>query len=339
MPLLPAPQLSSATLGDINLIKTISSDITNENKPLAISNFIMLLQQFKNIGRYNATDWPEPLTQAVYDLAKLVCDKSLSSEFLYAITSEINSSTPVQLESLLFIESEIKIYSWGLTDNRLEPYIRNLSEKFVNNAEFLHDLGHIEGFKKNYLTAKNYYRQAFQLNPYSQNFWKSCYSSDIRYIETLIESEQFDQADIYTNDIIKSKVYENDVNISNWFIAILSRIKDHRLIRTTLDEKGTEIENSAIKIIETERIKAIELIGIFTAIIAFILTTVSFIKDFTIDEVFTIEIVLGIILILFAISISIIFRPSKNGVFKDIRFYSFLIFIVSLIYIYYSNRN
>jgi NADH:ubiquinone oxidoreductase subunit 6 (subunit J) len=86
------------------------------------------------------------------------------------------------------------------------------------------------------------------------------------------------------------------------------------------------------KELNNERRRIIEILGFFSAIVAFILSTVSVAKNFSFLEATYFIISLGLILILFLIAISVLFSSKK----KKERFYNkanFWILTISLVMI------
>ena len=82
------------------------------------------------------------------------------------------------------------------------------------------------------------------------------------------------------------------------------------------------------------------MIGIFTAIIAFIFSAISFTtKGFPSKDAFFLEISFGLILMLFIIIISAIFKTKDVVFWKDIRFVAVLVIALALavIFLFYFN--
>jgi|GEM_PF-5610040 len=321
--------------GYVNKIEAIISYVDNGNQVEATKTFCGLIKEIKNIGSYNSNTWSEAFCEKIYDLGKLLANKM--PILIEDLRKEIAASNQVEQEILCFIESEILINSWQYTDPRTNELILNISKKYIYNPEFIHDLGHIEYVKKNYLAAINYYNQALNLAPKNETFRRRVFNSEMQYIESFIEGEEFDEAEDYVTALVTKGTYKDDFAYSNWLQAIRSRIKDHKLIRSTLINKGKQIEDRVETKLERERFKAIELIGVFTAIIAFIFTTISFTKSFSFRETILLEITAGLILILFVLILSLIFQKSKRKVIGDIRFYSVLIICTALLLVYILN--
>jgi tetratricopeptide (TPR) repeat protein len=321
----------------ISQINEITSSINAVNIGDASTKFTAFLKQVKGIGAYNALNWHDELTTKVYDLGLLIANNC--SNLLDIVKTEISNSTESEKEILYFIESEIVFAIWNTADERTFSYVSELSKRYPANAEFIHDLGIIELSKNKYIEAVNYFLAALKLAPSNKVYLKDCVNAEVEHLENLIIQEKFDEAKSYLNNLLNiRKTYANDYVYNNWFLAIQSRIKDHVLIRSTLAKKEADIETRLDGKFEKEKFKAIEMIGIFTAIIAFIFSTISIATKYSFKEALQLEMGFGLILILFALTISLILSSKGTQLFKDIRLYSFMIIAGALVYMYWSTK-
>lgn len=308
-------------LTDINLIidDIKAGRINGVNE--AIDRFRTYVTQVKNIGRYSIDNWPSNFIKRIYSFGKKFSEID-PTWFLSAIENEIAISSFEQNEMLYFIKSEIL---WNFESHlNQEAFLIDLHQKYVANAEMIHTLGHIKMEKKEYLQAIELYSQAYRINP-SDNFLSTKFSNEVNYIENLIENEKYDEAETLVNDRIGSEIYKGNYIRQNWFVFLRNRIKDYKLLELKAAKKDIEIREMLDKEFQSERRKVIELLGLFTAIIAFIFTTVSIAKTFDFSQAINFITCLGLVLIDFCITISIIFHNKKCPIHKDIRLYVALI--------------
>lgn len=321
-------------LTDINLIiADINAGIISGQNS-ATSKFQTFVTQVKNIGRYSITNWPDLFMARIYDFGNKFSTID-PTDFLTAIENEILNSTFDENEILHFIKSEIL---WNFESHlKQENTLTNLLSQYVTNAELLHTLGHLKLEKKLYLDAIELYSQTVRINP-TDKFISSKFSTEVEYVEHLIELEKYDTAEELITDRITRKVYLGNYIRQNWFVFLRNRIKDYKLQELKAFKKEQELKKLLDAEFQSERRKVIELLGLFTAIIAFIFTTVSVAKTFNYVQAINFITCLGLVLVDFAIAISIIFHDKKLPIYKDVRLYVALI-ITSVIYLILSTTT
>lgn len=281
----------------------------------ALDKFKNHVAQTKNIGRYNPISWDYSYLKRIYEFGQLFAQID-PTFFLSVLDSEISKSTFDQREILHFIRSEILVNF----DKRQkqEKYLTDLSREYITNAEFLHTLGHIKLDAKSYIEAIEFYTQAVRMHP-SDLFINSKFNCEVLYAEYLIETEKYDNAEKLVNDLLENIKYRNEYVYKTWLMLLSGRIKDYKLNEKKISSKQKELHDIFTTELQAERKKFIELLGLFTAIIAFIFTTVSVAKTFDYEQAIKFTACLGLVLINFAMSISIIFQDKKIPLFKDVR--------------------
>jgi hypothetical protein len=333
------PPITAFSIPDLNAkIDSIITDINSSSFGESERKFSEFIDRIVSIGRYNPVIWDETFCKKLYELGKLISE--YPSNHIEILRQAIISTDEDKREILYFIESEIKINLWGWSEPRTKEYLINLNNSYPNNPEFLNDLGQvIDRINNDKLNSIDYCLKAIKIAPGNQGFLATCLTQEINYIESLIENEKFDEATAYTNEIVLNrKTYESDFVYKNWIIAIQSRIKDHILIRSTLLKKETQIQSRIEEGLEKERFKAIEMIGVFTAIIAFIFSTISFAKDYSYSETLLLIITFGLVLILFSLAVSLLFQSKDKAIFKDTRIYTIIFILLFLTFIYFYTK-
>ena len=115
------------------------------------------------------------------------------------------------------------------------------------------------------------------------------------------------------------------------------KISDTKTLHSLIEE--TKLD--AIKTAKKMQGKSIELLGLFTAIIAFIMSTVSVFGKVSEKMILPIILAMGIVLILFVSTISYMNDNPKNFL-KDFRFYLIVAFLgvsIALAYNFSSNQS
>lgn len=319
---------------DLNLIiaDTEAGKITGSNE--ALDKFKIFVTQIKNIGRYSVANWPSSFMSRIYEFGKSfsIIDPT---EFLTAIEDEILISSFAEREILHVIKSEIL---WNFENHlKQESTLIELLQQYVANAELMHTLGHIKNEKKNYIEAIELYTQAHRINP-SDTFLSAKFKIDLDYVEYLIENEKYEAAESLIEDRISDEIYNGNFIRQNWFVFLKNRIKDYKLLNRKALKKEAELKKMLDAEFQAERRKVIELLGLFTAIIAFIFTTVSIAKSFDFSQAINFITCLGLVLIAFAVTISLVFHQKTIVFYKDTRLYVLLVIIVFL-YIFLSSTT
>lgn len=283
----------------------------------ALDKFRTYVTQVKNVGRYSIKDWSSNFIRLIYDFGKYFSTID-PTWFLSTIDNEISTSNFDECEILHFIKSEIL---WNFESHlNQENYLIKLLQSYVTNAEFTHTLGHIKMEKKEYLKAIELYSQAYRINP-TETFISTRFGAEVNYIEHLIENERYNEAESLIEDRLSNNIYQSNFIRQNWIIFLKNRIKDYKLLDLKAYKKELELKKMLDSEFQSERRKVIELLGLFTAIIAFIFTTVSVAKTFDYSQAINFITCLGLVLVNFAVTISIIFHAKKIPIYKDIRLY------------------
>ncbi len=311
---------------DLNAVITDINNNQIDQPGQAVTKFQAFLISIKTLGNYSATNWQTPFITKVYEFGTLF-KKISPSEFLLLINNEIAQSNNVEREILLFIKSEILFNYENLSSNK--DFFTDLVSQYITNPEFRNTLGHILLKEQSFLEAIYNYRLAIKENP-KQNFIEAKFNAEVLYIESLIETNDLDTAQNYVNQILVTKEYISSFIFQNWFVFLANRIKDYKISEAKLSKKENEIKVTILKELELERRKTIELLGIFTAIIAFIFSTVSISKSFEFSQSLVFIICLGLILILFCLILSIIFINSNSSILGDRRLYIIILLGVLL---------
>jgi len=216
-------------------------------------------------------------------------------------------------EIATFIYSEI-IWNYFLQDGDYnKDILKNAITAYPHNPEFHNTYAMFLLKNKTYDKAIFEHQRALSIDPFNYNFIECYFVAVKAYFEYMIENRKIDEADKYlstTLDFIHDKKIDEMPNtgheIKHRIYMMKDRINDHKAIEKQISFSQREIENT----IRIEQRRLIEVLGIFSAVLAFILTNISIaLSNLTAKQVLIIMVGMAIILLIFAISISYLFGP------------------------------
>jgi tetratricopeptide (TPR) repeat protein len=318
------PYLQSYLTDLVTIITKIKNGQIN-GPGQAVLLFQNYVTQVKGIGHYNVNEWQEPLLKKIYEFAEAFKNVN-PTEFIAAIDNEIAISSLSEIEILSVIKSEI-LWNFENPLNQLD-WVLNLRRIYPANPEFLNTLGHLRGRQKRFEEGIECYSQALRITS-RQDIIFAKFNIEIKFVEFLIENEKYEEASNIVDELVNNETYISSFVHHNWLVFLKNRIKDYSTQDKKAKKKELELRKYLNDEFQSERKKVIELLGLFTAIIAFIFTTVSISKTFEYNQAINFISCLGLVLINFAITISLIFHESKRTLLKDIRIYALLITLIA----------
>lgn len=309
----------------IELIK--NNKIRGENN--ALERFNNYLESIQEIGPFSIENWREDWRRKIWKFGEEF-KKLNPSDFLILIDNVLNSETVRNLEVIEFIRSEIIVNF--LPDLECKKHLIILNEKYPLNPEFRNTLGHYYVKDKQLLLSIEQYKIATKMDPTNNSFINSRYKQEQTYLNDLIITGEYKTGKDHINKILT----ENDpiflrLDIRKTFTSYIRRLDDHLYFKDKLESIEKDFKEKMHNELENERKRIIEVLGFFSAIVAFILSTVSIGKNFSFLEAIYFIIALGLILILFTVSLSVIFSPSKKQLFSDKKFWILIILILTLL--------
>jgi tetratricopeptide (TPR) repeat protein len=303
----------------ITLVK--AKQITGENQALA--KFTSYINIIEDIGPFNTNEWKADWRKVVYEFGEEF--KSTSPQlFLQIIDNKLSEEDTINKEAIEFIRSEIAINF--LPDTECKKQLEKLIERFPLNPEFRHTLGHYYWNEKDGLKAIQQYKLAIKIDSTNNTFISSRFEMDQNYLNHLIGEGKFEIAHSHLTALFNEQFYKPiDPHYHNAFVDFKCRLDDHSIFQKQLTSLASEFREKMHSELESERKRIIEVLGFFSAIVAFILATVSIGKSFSFLETVYFILALGIILILFAVTLSILFNSSKKKLFEDKKFWILVI--------------
>lgn len=298
----------------------------------AIEKFKTHIKEVAGIGRFSIESWNEDWRKKVYRLGEKFVNLD-PVEFL-KIIHEISLNLHKDNQEVLdFYYSEIEMNS--LPEDPCSKRCEALIEKYPYNPEFRHSLGHFYANKKKYVEAIEQYKFAFNKDKENETFTSTLFNSYKMYCDNLIENEKYDTALEICDNLIKEGVFSETIAFHNILVSTKDRIKDYIVLNEKINKAEADIRKKVEEDTKSWQFKTIEILSFFSAIIAFIFSTVSIGKNFDFKQAIVFNIALGITLILFVLVLNLIF--SEKGTIRktDFRIILVAIFTLSLLTLIY----
>lgn len=288
----------------------------------ALDKFKIYLDTIQDIGSFNTVSWTQIWRKDVWAFGEQF-KKLNPQEFLQQLDNKLMSSTITNIEVLEFIRSEIAFNY--LPDNECKKQIEILIERYPINSEFRHTLGHYYNQNEK-LKAIAEYKLALKIEAENKDYLKSRFNAENAYLNNLIAEGNYIIGQEYVKSVLNEVFYINrDVFYHNGFIDFQSRFSDHIIFQTKLKHLEEDFKTKIHSELDSERRRIIEVLGFFSAIVAFILSTVSIGNKYPFIQAIYFILALGIILILFAVALSTLFSSNKTTLLKDKKFWVLII--------------
>lgn len=305
----------------IDLIK--NNKIKGENE--ALEKFSVYIETIQEIGSFSVDDWRQDWRKKIWKFGEEFKIRN-PSEFLNLIDEKLNSPLTTNKEVLEFIRSEIIVNY--LPDDECKKQLEILIKNYPLNPEFRNTLGHYFSRENQLKLSIEQYSLAFKIDPKNTTFLENRFSKDQDYLSDFIKKGLYNEGKKYVNSIVEDKDYINaGNNIRNTLVDFSRRFSDHIHFEEKLVALEKDFKEKMKSELDVERKRIVEILGFFSAIVAFILSTVSIAKNFNFIEAIYFIIALGLVLVLFNISLSLLFSQAKKEIFKDKKFW---ILILSL---------
>ncbi|MFD2568918.1 tetratricopeptide repeat protein [Pseudotenacibaculum haliotis] len=310
-------------------LKEIINLIESGEEEEALNKFKLHISEVKLLGKFSLENWKQSWRSEVYNLGTKF-NSTNPIDFLNCLKEEKQKSNKDEREVLDFYSSEIQYNTLPKEDQVSK--IKNLIEEYPYNPEFRHNYAHSLHNNGKYKEAIETYLYALKKDKHNKHFEKSLFHSYIPLLSNLLKDSKYDEGIDLIKDILKGETFIGEPIYHNYFISFNERFQDQILF----SNKIKEAENSINEIIKTETQKGqnriIEILGFFSAIMAFIFSTISIGKNFNFSEAIIFNISLGLILLMFVLVIHLLFSNKKIK-FWDYRIGLTIIIILSLLLI------
>lgn len=325
--------LNNSFLGEINDIngRIYSGDLVNT--PSFFKSHIERIEN-EDVNIFENDKSARDYRLKIYELGKMFSNKNPERffEVLKSVRSEKNK------EVIDFIYSEIIWNFFEQNNEYVVNELKNYIKDYPTNPEFHHTYSHILEKNKNFDKALFEAKNALKIEPVNNQFFSSYIEKVMSYFDFLLEKGKVENAEKFLNDEILvinhySKICYLQNETNNILARIKDRLKDHKSIENKIIFFEKEIENS-IKISEK---RIIEIVGLFSAIVAFILANIQIaLKNLSVKEMLILMFGMSLVLIIFSITISYLFgkierRRSFFHFLKKPKFYSLIFCLLILI--------
>lgn len=324
-------------LSNLNIVIDFISKGDIDNAKIKLADYLI---ELRNIGGYEKNIWRVNWRLRLYEFGKLFTDDA--SWIFPLIEEEIRIRG--SYEALDFLHSEIM---WNFFDNKndcVKDEIKSFIKKYKSNPEFHHSYSHILEYNKNYELAVSESKHALSQEKDNYIFLYTYTDKVKKYFDHLINNGKLDEA---TNLLeIEEKYYQLispnqkdfivKLNNTAAFSMLRDRLKDHITISKRVEYFSQEID----KKINFEQKKLIEVLGLFSAILGFILTNISIgISNLHLRDMMTLMISMAVTLIIFAITISYLFGRGNRSIkfwefLKDRKFWAVILLCLILLLIF-----
>jgi tetratricopeptide (TPR) repeat protein len=310
-----------------NIIELVNAEkITGANE--ALDKFRIYLDTIQGIGDFNAAHWRNDWRKKIWKLGELF-KKRNPQQFLKATEEKLADETTTNKEVIQFIRSEIAFNFLPHSECKIQ--LQELIALYPLNPEFRNTLGHYYGREGKLLESIEEYKLAFKIDPQNITFLENRFSKDQAYLNELIKKGEYQSGKDYLQTLFADEDYLKAANnIRTSFVDFLSRFNDHLIFHNKLQQLEEDFKSRMHNELDSERKRIIEVLGFFSAIVAFILSTVSIGKNFSFIEATYFIVALGIILILFAVALSTLFTTSKTELLKDRKFWILVVGLILL---------
>lgn len=304
----------------------------------ADQKFREYLQNVKDIGGFSgSTKWDAGWRDRIYSLGKLFSEpNNLNPGSYLAMLNELN--TDGKNEPLSFIYSEI---IWNFYINKqgfVEDEFKRMTVAFPGNPEFFHSYGHYLLEQENFVQAFKNYKQAINLEN-NNVFVTALFNAWAGHFSRLIQKNKIEEAKKLLSEIEEffgRKEMESYFIFKNITYSMSDRLKDMVVIDQRIKNIGPLIDK------KVEKIEGglVAIVTFVTALVAYLIIGANVvIHAGNIKDSFFLLYGLGIVILIFSISLSYLFRLSRDQesfwfFLKDKRFLA-IIFLMSVLLISY----
>lgn len=324
----------------INEIKEIIKQLETNNCETAYGLLDTHLENIKDIGPYNKNTWKVEYRESVYRLGNLSSDP----DYFYNINEILSKFFNLygKREIFCFFHSEI-IWNFFEQDNFYNKEIlHSYIKEYPHNPEFHHTYSHY--LEKNKSLEQSMFELKIAIKIERNKNFSFSYLAKINLLFGDYLKKSVNKAQSFLEEekkYLNSNNFINNLHRMDLIIFLQraeDRIRDHLLIEEKLELAKKDLENS----IQIQQRKIIEVLGVFSAIVAFILTNINIASEnLKIKDMLMLMLGMALVLLIFVISISFLFGKryrynSKFYFLRNLKFWSiiglFLFLVLLLIF-------
>lgn len=247
-----------------------------------------------NMSEFNRDIWPTTRRNAVWNFGKMLNSKS-ALKLDRLITDRFNTSEFTDLpEMIAFLRIEI-MQKQGY--KQIKDALLKLSERNPYNPEFLNHIGHYYNEIDERRKAYEYTIRALKGDRYNELLSNNAINMILLYVRELLKEDNAYTARNMIQDVRSMGLFEPNTLAKN-HLAIM---EDFVLNHMHFDEKMKSTIEDVKSDVAKERLKTIPLLAFFSGVVAFILSGIQIMSNFSYPEAARLLILLGIILTLVVI--------------------------------------
>ncbi len=261
---------------------------------------------------YANEPWTKTWVKEVYDFGSLFTEYD-AGKYLITLKTIFDEENP-ENEKFAFIYSEIAWNYFGNNSEHIRDILRDFTKKYPYNPEFHHTYGHFLMEKSTYDRAFDEYEWALTIDATSRDVtFLSSYLGALKDItDHYLSHGDIDKASNFlkrAKDFLAKKGYLKGIphisfETNNALSMLTDRVRDHEIFKKQVGFFEAEVERK----ISIAQKKLIEVLGIFSAVVAFILTNVSIMtSNLSLRESLILMLGMANVLLIFSISISYLF--------------------------------
>ncbi|MFT4551525.1 MAG: hypothetical protein ACI9S8_000138 [Chlamydiales bacterium] len=302
----------------------------------ALVTFGVYLETLLNSGKTTVEDWPLSFkSKNTYLCSLFKGKKELSESFIQLISRKIQQIQELHnQEGFHFISMGFCYHSYDDNGKTAYEYLQPLLKTFPRNAGFHMYNCLILAERKEYSESIKQINNVMKWAKFPEIYVNDILKIETRYLDDLIDNKSFKTADEFL--VSMQSYYQTYFSGSEWILLqrqlmlFRHRLEDHKRVFETLEKVGEVIYEKT----ENERRRLVEVLGVFSAIIAFIILNVQIALSFTVSEAYWLMLAMGNILLIFSISMSYIFtKPSEVPFYHRGRFWTLVALMFPLIII------
>ncbi|MBU1446295.1 hypothetical protein KKD70_03460 [Patescibacteria group bacterium] len=307
----------------INLIK--KGNI--ENGHGALKKFDEYLDDVKYLGQFSSDNWDKYWRKKVYDFAKLFDDvaERHAGRFLRVLNEKLKVIGDSEKEVIEFIKSEL-VYHYETKQSNLLKQFADFVHQYPDNPEFAQNYSNVL-FENNYFAAAiQEAEKTLLIEPDNKVFLESILNKERGYFEYLLDQNDIKAAKKLLQKMEKNERYIKRPNFASQLVVMRDRFRDIDMIFKKIDGIDAIVRKSN----DREKWRYIEIFGIFSAIIAFVVVNVdiAIAEKLAFAERLLLMVAMGAILSIFAITISYIFNQDDGKFFLKPKFWVLIILLV-----------
>src|SRR3989344_4339162 len=318
------------------LERIIKSIKEGSDESVAFSNYLTTLCS-KTDQTYSASTWPDNWRKAVYLFARVFLEKD-AGPYLVIVNRFLKEDAESEIAA--FFHSEIIWNYFENTSDYNKDCLRKYLRRFPHNPEFHNNYVIFLASNFTFENALDEHRTAIKLDEDNAIFVYNYFLAVKQYFEQLLKKKKITEAEVLIKNEREFLSKVKIVGLGKWDIetrlnSLSDRLNDFQMMMERVDFFEDSIEQK----IRGEQKRLIEILGIFSAIIAFILTNITIATaNLTARDTLNLMLGMALILIIFMIIVSMLFSSKRRYVgrldfLKDKRLWSIVISGLALIFL------